>query len=561
MLKRWKRKNIDISHLQKEPSLSGISALTLEILVNRGFDTTEKINQFLYGNIYELLDTRDMKDAEKATTLIMNAIEKNIFIVVYGDYDSDGVHSTAVMVELLRKAGAEVGYYTNDRFKQGYGMMESGVDEILSMYPKTGMIITVDNGIMAHDGIDYALGKELQVIVTDHHEPGATLPNAHAIVDPKRKDDTYAFKELCGAGVAFKLMMLLYYEMGLDMEIVYDTLDMVAVATVGDIVSLQGENRILVQEGLKRIKEEKRPVYRMFREITEVKEIASWTLGFVYVPMVNAIGRLDGNPRRAIEMYVDSTEEEAIETIKYLKEVNSLRKSMTVTQCERAEEIVQSKGLQKVIVVYDESFHEGIVGLIAGRLKEKYNRPVFAFTNHGESLKGSARSIDGYHLKQVFEEVENLILGGGGHAKAGGLSVEKEKLEVFEKAILEIADRKLTDDDFVKTYHIDAHLDAQTISMDVLDELSALEPFGEGFNKPVLLLNNFEGKLRYMGDNQQHVKLTGDTLSIVMWNQGDEYRAKGAPTRIRGVGYPELNTYAGNVSLQFKIENMNLKPI
>lgn len=562
MQKKWIYSRKKIDELKKDKRLTGVSDIELQILLNRGFNTPEKIESFLFGTLADLHDTRLMKDAEKAVAIIKESIENNELIVVYSDYDSDGVNSAGVMTLLLRTAGGNVEFYTNNRFTQGYGMMPSGVDMILDKYPDAKLIVTCDNGIMAHEGVQHALDNGLKVVVTDHHEQGATLPPAHAIVDPKRHDCDYPFDGLCGAGVAFKLMLLLYWEMGLSLEPVYDTLDIVALATVGDIVPLIDENRIIVQEGLKKIRDEKRNrnVFRIFQEVTEAKEInAHWTFGFIYVPMINAIGRLDGDPKRAIDMFFEEDEEKIRETIVYLKELNDERKKMTVEQVNRAEEIIAEKGLKKVIVVYDDSFHEGIVGLISGRLKEKYNRPVFVFTkNQNGLLKGSARSIDNFHLKKSFDVVHEHIVGGGGHAKAAGLSIREDQLEGFEKAVNDLADEWLTEDDFMKVYRIDSTLEADSVDLDIVDNLKSLEPFGESFPKPVLVLNNFVAKKPfYMGSEQTHVKLIHDNISMIIWNEAENYKAMGEPPRIKAIGYPELNVFRNQVSLQFKVDNDN----
>jgi single-stranded-DNA-specific exonuclease len=560
---KWIYPQKTIDNLRKDKRLTGVSDLILQILVNRGYDTPEKIETFLYGSLEHLHDTRLMQDADKAVHIMKDAIQNGEQIVVYGDYDSDGVNSTVIMTSLLRTAGGKVGFYTNNRFTQGYGMMPSGVDEILELYPDTKLIVTVDNGIMAHEGVQYAKNKGLKVIVTDHHEPGETLPPADAVVDPKRKDDVYPFKGLCGAGVAFKLMLLLYWEMGLSLEPVYDTLDIVGLATVGDIVPLVDENRIIVQEGLKRIRAEKRPIFRIFREVTKVNEInAHWTLGFIYVPMINAIGRLDGNPRKAIEMFLSEDENFIRETVTYLKQLNDERKNLTERQYERAEEIIKEKGLKNVIVVYDEHFHEGIIGLIAGRLKEKYHRPTFVFTKHHDVLKGSARSIEGFHLKKSFEVLSEYIVGGGGHAKAAGLSIREDQLEEFERAINELSEKWLTEEDFVKKYYIDAIIDAKTVDIDIVDELKTLEPFGEAFPKPVLTLENFEAqKIFYMGDERNHVKLIDGNLSVIIWREAEKFKEIGEPLSVKAIGYPRLNVYKNNVYLQFEVDGDNFMAV
>ncbi|MDF2879476.1 MAG: recJ [Clostridiaceae bacterium] len=561
MQKKWTYSPKNIDTLMKNPRLTGISDTSLKILLNRGIDTVEKIENFMFNGLNSFYDTRLMKDAEIAVKIIIDSIKNKEEIVIYSDYDCDGICGGAVGVRLLKGLGAVTHVYTNNRFTQGYGMCKSGIDEILKLYSAVKLIITVDNGIVAYEGIQYAKDLGLKVIVTDHHEQGDTIPNADAVVDPKRKDDTYPFKGLCGTGVIFKLMLLLYWEMGKRIQNVYDVLDIVAVATVGDIVPIVDENRIIVKEGLKLISEEKKPLFRIFREITGVTTINShYTLGFIYVPMINSVGRLEGNTEDIIEMLVSEDEEFIKSVIEHLKTTNEKRKEMTKDQCETAEKLLKEKGMKNIIVLYDESFHEGIVGLIAGRLKEKYNRPAIVFTKHEGGLKGSGRSIDNFHLKEVFDELKSLLLGYGGHAKAAGLSIKEENLDRFEEALNKLSEKYLKKDDFMINFNIDCVLNAQKIGVEIVDELKQLEPFGEGFPKPVLVLDNFQAsQAMYMGEEKNHVKLISDKVSMIIWREAEKYRKKGEPQKVKAIGYPELNVYKNKVNLQFTVNNDNFQ--
>lgn len=563
---KWIYPNVNIDELRNHPMLTNIGDMTLKILYNRGFKDPNTIYSFLNGEIKDLHDPRLLKDADKATDIIIKAIKNNEFIVIYGDYDCDGVSATAVMTELLQKAGARVGYYTNNRFTQGYGIVSSGIDEILNMYPETKLIITVDNGITAFEGIEYAKQNGLKVIVTDHHEQGSQLPNADAIVNPKRKDCNYPFKGLCGAGVAFKLMLLMYFKMEKPLETVYKTLDIVAMATVGDIVPLLDENRIIVQKGLNMIREENRLVFKALRDAFQVSDInAHYTLAFQYVPAINSIGRIEGNPREAIHMFFEDDYDKIQEIIHHLIEVNEKRKDMTTSQCEEAKKIIDEKELDQVIVVYHPSFHEGIIGLIASRLKELYHRPVFVFAENQDGiLKGSGRSIDGLHLKDDILDVlssENVILSGGGHAKACGLSISKDKLKDFKNRVNEIAKSKLTEDDFIKKYHIDYVFHPNEITLDTIDELRTLEPFGESFPKPLLVIDDFNvDRTFYMGKNKNHLKLTSPNLDVVMFQEAKHYQILGEPKKVRAIGYLNINIWNNAVYIQFLVEGNNLQP-
>ncbi|WCF11764.1 single-stranded-DNA-specific exonuclease RecJ (plasmid) [Paenibacillus thiaminolyticus] len=586
MVKWFKRKTVDISQLKAHPTLAGVGETALRILTNRGFDTPEKVEKLLFSGIGDLHDPRLMKDAEKAVEIIERAIRNGEPITVYGDYDADGVGSTVLMTKLLRKAGGTVHFFTNNRFIHGYGICPKGVDDMLALYPETKLIVTVDNGISAHAGINYAKEKGLTVVVTDHHDPAETLPDADAIVDPKRRDCEYPFKGLCGAGVAFKLMLLLYWNMGHELETVYTTMDIVALSTVADVVPLVDENRIIVKKGLNMMESESRSVFRIFRQVTGVKTInAHHTIGMVYAPMINAIGRLDGDPRRAIEMFFEEEEEKIEETILYLKEVNERRKAMTVEQTEIAMESIEGvldestgtrsggKGLQYVNVVYHPDFHEGIVGLIAGRLKEHYNRPFFVFTKEHGYLKGSGRGIDGFHLKEAMDKIKYLFKGYGGHAKACGLSLEEAHLKTFEEEINRLAKECLTEDNFQKVKRIEIVLKPHECSLELIDELKDLEPFGEAFPKPVLGIEDFfadsafpivkgsSQKVHYMrmGSEQQHLKLKCGNLDLIVWGMSDNYIQMGAPKHIKAIGYPDINIWQDRVTVQFIVDNDNIR--
>lgn len=571
--RQWKGANdepVSIDYLREDIRLHVLSDYALRFMLKRGYTTADDIYDALFLGLDSLHDTKLLKDAEKAVEIIQKAIENNEKIVLYSDYDSDGVHSAAVGVECLEKAGANADYYTNNRFTQGYGMMVSGVDEILEKHPDVKLIITADNGIMAFEGIDYAKSKGIKVVVTDHHEPSATLPNADAIVDPKRKDCDYPCKDLCGAGVVYKLMLLLYFKMGLDEEIVHNTLDLVATATVGDIVALRGENRILVREGLKILNDEPRLAYQTFIQLLSIDKIDSGTLGFQFVPTINAIGRLEGDPGPAIEMFLSKDKDTVQRIATKLVELNALRKKMTIEQTEIAENILYEKfkangyKIPPVIIVASKDFHEGIIGLVAGRLKEKYNRPAFAFAPHGDIYKGSSRSIDGFHLKESFDFLlgleKKVMVGGGGHAKAAGLSVKEEQLEDFEKAICNLSKEFLSDKDFIKKFDVDIPILANDISVDLVYEMDILQPFGEGFREPTILLKDFKGDYEYMGQEKTHVKIVSENVTIIMWNAKEEFEKVGRPTHFRGIGTPNLNVFNGKTTLQFFINDMNLKP-
>lgn len=558
---KWILKRNNISALAKE---LGLKEVTVNILYNRGIKTKESIEKFLNGSLGDLHDPRLMQDSQKAVEIIIGAIKNKEQIVVYTDYDCDGVGAAVILIELLRKLNAKVNFYSNNRFIDGYGLCKNGIDNILRMYPEVKLIITCDNGIVAFEGIEYAKAKGLKVIVTDHHDPDMSgkLPPADAVVNPRRLDDTYPFKGLCGAGVVFKLMLLLYFELGKDLKDVYDTLDVCALSTVGDVVPLIDENRIIVKEGLRYIKDNRRAVFEVLQEKFEAYNItAHYTLGFLYAPLINAVGRIDGQPDRAIRLFFLEDKEEIKKEIDYLYNLNEQRKEMTKEQEQVAIDLLKNKGLKEVIVLYHPRFHLGIVGLIAGRLKEIHNRPCVVFAQEGNVLKGSGRSIDNFNMKEVFTELKHLTIAAGGHAKAGGITILPENLEAFEEAIIEIAKNRLTQEDYIKKYIIDYRFFPNTIDLDILDELDMLQPYGEGFEEPLFLLDNFVvDDFRVIGEEQRHLKLINKDLAVILWNEAEWYSKLGRPKKIRALGIPQSNVFNNKVYLQFVVKEKNLLP-
>lgn len=563
MRRKWQLEKNDLNLVQKLQEETMLDEFTLRTLIARGIDTQEEIDKFMRGTVYDLYDSRLMKDAEEAVSIILTHREMGHKLCIYTDYDCDGGMGGSCAYIMAKEAGIDVCFYANNRFTQGYGLCKSGIDEILSKYPEVKIILTVDNGISAHDGIKYAKSKGLTVIVTDHHEPGCTLPEADAIVNPKRKDDTYPFKGLCGAGVIWKLMLYLYYKLDIDLEKAYDVLDIVAVATVGDLVPLVDENRIIVKRGLELIKAEKRPVFRFFREVTKAQEInAHFTLGFQYCPMINSVGRLDGTIDTVINAFISNDEDTILQLVTYMFNKNEERKTLTIEQEKLSLEIVNSnygEEIPEILIVFDPSFHEGIIGLVAGRLKESFNRPVIVLTENNGHLKGSARSIEGLHIKEALDKCKSLLLGYGGHDMAAGLSIEPDNLEPLREFLLKVVKETLTEDDFVKKYKFIQGLNANQISLDMVDAIRELEPFGMGFPKPLIKLTNFKVNNIYsMGEDKNHLKLVGNGLSIISWRGAEHYDMIGNPNKVKALGSPEINVYQNKVNLQFIVDGDNL---
>lgn len=528
--------------------------LTDAILSSRGITDRKK---FLYGKLSDLYDASHFKDGDKAVEILREAIEKGHKIVIVPDYDTDGICGGAVALLMLRELGAKVDYYTNNRFTQGYGLGISSLDDIMKMHPDVKLIYTVDNGISAHEAAEYAKNTlGLQLVITDHHEAGETLPMADAIVDPKRRDATYPFDGICGAVVSWKVLRELYP----NKKDANKYLDILSISTVGDVVPLLDENRIIVKEGLKLLKDDTRLSLRILREMTNTTDISShFTLGFIYSPIFNAAGRLTGEVRDVIDVIVSEDEEFIREKLTKLINLNEERKALTTTQVEKAEDLLEKKGVNEVIVLYDPDFNEGIIGLIAGRLKEKYNRPTVVFTDsENGSLKASARSIEEFDMKKNLDKIADIILGYGGHAMAAGLSIEPDKLSEFEDKMIAIAKDILKPEDFIKKYRYVHTVKEDEIGMDMIDELTLLEPYGAGFPKPLIKLDSFNVRRCFvMGKEKIHIKLAGEKVSLIGWRMAEDYETKGSPLRITALGYPELNIYNNNVNIQFVINEDN----
>lgn len=527
--------------------------ITEKVLSMNGIQDKE---MFLNGKISDMHDISLLNDGELAVSIIKGAINNKETIVIYSDYDTDGSSGASVAVMMLKELGANVHYYTNNRFKQGYGMCISGIDEIRKIYPDVKLIITIDNGIVAFEAAEYLNKLGVKLVITDHHEQGEKLPIADAVVNPKRIDSTYPFDGICGAVVAWKVLRELYE----DKNEANKYLDILAIATVGDVVPLIDENRIIVKEGLKLLNNNSRKSLAILKEETETTIIDSYTLGFLYSPIFNAVSRLNGDINPVIEMLMSEDEEFIRKTARELIEINEKRKRITNLQLELAEELLEKKGLKEVIVLYNESFDEGVVGLIAGRLKEKYNRPVLVLTksDNGEFIKGSARSIKKFDIKKNLDKCSDLLLGYGGHTMAGGLSLEMNNLEKLENRLIKLAKELLTEDDYVKEFYYVDILKEEDITMDLIEELRKLEPYGEGFQKPLFRLHNFNvSRVFTMGSEKEHLKLVGEDLTVLAWRQVENYKERGNPLRVTALGYPEINIFNNNVNLQFIINEDN----
>ena len=467
----------------------GISPVTARCMINRGVTEENDIQTYLNGGLEALSSPWLFQDMEKAVDIIVENQGKCGAIA--SDFDCDGIFSAYILKKGFEECGIESRIYTPDRVAEGYGLNDRIVEEALK--DGVAFLITCDNGIAAGKEIEYAKEKGLAVIVTDHHEVQQEIPKADAVVDPKREDCPYPFKGLCGAGVAFQLIGALYDRLGIPPQKREELLEYVAVATVADVMELQGENRVLVKEGLRRLQYTKNTGLRALLEVQGLfgKEIKAYHIGFVLGPCFNAAGRID-TVSRAFELLEEKDSRRAYELAEELKEINDTRKQMTEEAAREGFEILEkSDKLDKAVyLVLLPDCHESLVGIVAGRIKEAYHHPVIVFTPVGDGLvKGSGRSIEAYHMFQHLMECQDLMVRFGGHKMAAGMTLREADLPELERRLN--ADPGLTEKDFIPLLNIDVALPLGYISEKLISDLEKLEPFGNGNPKPVFAEQHF----------------------------------------------------------------------
>ena len=547
-----------------------ISPIIARLIRNRDVIGDEEVDFYLNGTIADLYDGMLMKDMDRAVEILAEKIREERPIRIIGDYDIDGVNATYILQEGLSGLGAEVDTDIPDRIKDGYGLNRMLIDRALDDGIDT--IITCDNGIAAAAEIAYGKEHGLTVIVTDHHEvpyleengeKRYILPRADAVVDPHRADCEYPFKGLCGAGVAYKLVEALYNVMQRDPEDVDYLMENVAIATVGDVMDLIGENRIFVKQGLEMLKRTKNPGLKALIECTgiDVERLSAYHIGFVLGPCINASGRLD-TAKRALELLNAKNRRDAVMLAEDLKALNDSRKEMTEKGVEEAVRMIESTDLKddKVLVVYLPDCHESIAGIIAGRIRERYYRPVFVLTKAEEGVKGSGRSIETYDMFAEMSRCRELFTKFGGHKLAAGLSLEGKNVDLFRRTIYGLAG--LTEDDLQMKVSIDMQLPFPYITEELIGELELLEPFGKGNAKPLFAERNLRViSPRIFGRNRNVLKCRledtkGNQMEAVYFGDVEEcLKAMERKPVMSFTYYPSVNEYMGRRTLQLTIMN------
>lgn len=588
MNERWmlRRSNVNIKELAKE---LGITETAATILANRGITNKNEIKEFLSVSLNDLHDPFLMKDMENGIEIIIEAILHKKKIVIYGDYDADGVTSTCILYKGLKKCNAQVNYYIPDRELEGYGMNSKRIKTLKDEGAE--IILTCDNGISAVDQIAFAKSIGLTVILTDHHEipfiedengnRSCVLPPADAIINPKQSECEYPFKLLCGAGIAFKFVQALYSRLDIPKEETVELLEFAGIGTICDIVDLIGENRIIAKNALKRLNSTKNLGLAALIDALGMKgkKISSGTVGFQIGPCINATGRLE-TAAISVELLLSEDIIKAKELANQLVELNRKRQRITNDNVEEIISEIENSTMskQKVLVIYKDNVHESIAGIVAGRVREKFNVPTIILTRGKEMPKGSGRSIEGYNLFEELNKCKHLISQFGGHPMAAGLSIEEKKIDKLREELNNNC--TLTDEDIIPKIRIDKKLPLHEINYELIDELEKLEPFGKGNESPVLAEKQMQvEKISIIGKDNNVIKFVLripnsvrriEALSFGKVNEftemlsekyGDDYlEIMDRPNELRLdiIFTPFINEYNGSTSIQLKISSFRI---
>lgn len=538
-----------------------ISPLLAKVFLSRGIEEGEYIKTFLNPSMNDLHNPFLLNDMEKAVDRIISAVKSKERIVIFGDYDVDGVTSTAVLYDFLKNCGADVGYYIPDRKEEGYGLSIGAVQKVLD--DGASLIVTVDCGITAFEEVKYIIENNVDIIVTDHHECKEELPEAYALVNPCRHDSLYPFKELAGVGVVFKLVKALTVKMGLeDLSLKY--MDLVALGTVADVVTLTDENRIIVKYGLKQINNTSNKGIKALIEVAGAKDklITAYTIGYVLAPRINAAGRI-GDAERAVRLFTTDDENEAIAIAKELNEENIYRQETeqgilcdvlnTIENCVDLEK-------EKVIVVWGKNWHHGIIGIVASRIIESFHRPCILISVEEGMGKGSGRSIEGFNLFEALTHCSSLLEKFGGHEQAAGLSIKEENINEFRRLINEYADVHLMESDLVPKVKIDVEVTKEDISAESVKELELLAPFGAGNPSPVFAYKNLTVEdIRKVG-NDKHIRLKlkdeETYIDAIGFNRGYLAASYSEEDVIDAACSFEINTWNNIESIQMNLKDL-----
>lgn len=567
--KRWVLPSVDPDAVDRLVKELGIHRLTAKILVQRGITSPAQADKFLNPSLDDLGEPELLPDYRNAVNEILRAKESGDLIFVHGDYDVDGVTSAAILDRFLKKIGCNVYTHVPHRTKEGYGINMALVHEAKEKGAK--LFLTCDCGIGAHDQVEMALAHGMRVVVTDHHELKETLPNAHAVVNPHREDSRYPFSALSGAGVVFRLCEGIAKELDPDSIPSYrrNYLDLAALGTIADVMPLIDDNRIIAKFGLERLTESKKKGIVALKEISEIKgKVASYDVGFKLGPRLNAAGRID-DAALALQLLLSEDDADALRLAQELDRHNTDRRAVQDQMIEEAIALVESMpSLPNALLIFKEDWHPGVVGIVAGKLKEKFNRPAFVGCIEPESGKGKAsgRSIPGLNLAAMIQNYPQIV-SGGGHAMAAGIAFDLDNVDIIGKAFNQYVAQLLKPEDFVPTLELTADVEDEDITFETLLELEKLQPFGMANPRPIFYASGVTlNSVRSMGDGT-HANLTlsfrgQKSYRGVAFGMFDTFSSYSQGSSAEFVFEPQVNEYQGNRSIQWKIADVRpLQPV
>ena len=556
MQKTWCLKKYDEEKIEKIKSTYNVSDIMAKLLMSRNIEFQD-IDMFLNGTIDDLYDPYDIKDMEKIVDRIDVALKRHEKVCIYGDYDVDGITSITIMYKFLTKLGIDIMYYLPDRLVEGYGINNNALDEIKSQ--GVSLIITVDCGITAIEEIEYAKKIGLDVCITDHHECTENLPDAYAIINPKRKDDNSKFKMLAGVGVAFKCLMAIAEKYNLAKEEYLKYLDIVSIGTISDIVPLVGENRIISKYGLKMMEKTKNLGLKELLKIVNYKDIDSMMVSFGMAPRINACGRM-GNASAAVKLLLEKDDQKAEKIAMELDELNQERKNVESIIYNQALDIIKKENLEdkNSIVLYNSSWHNGVIGIVASRLVNMYYKPVILLTKEHGFIRGSGRCPSGFSLYDALSECKELLIQFGGHELAAGLSIDEKNIEAFIEKFEEVVkSRKDTICDQI--INIDSVISRKNLNAQIIKDIRALKPYGQSNQVPIFLYKGLKvAAIRTIKDDK-HLKLVLkddksliDAVGFSLGIRRDEIRIG---DKIDVVANVELNSYNTPKTIQLVIQD------
>ena len=558
MTKKWKIYQVEEEKIEELQKKYNLNKLLATILVNRGITEEKQIFKFLNPKRNDFYNPYEMPDMDIAVKKIVKAIKNKKKTIIYGDYDVDGITSVTVLKSFLVERGLDVAEYIPNRLEEGYGLNENAVKEIANQ--GYTLMITVDCGISAIEEVEYANKLGIETIITDHHEPGNELPKALAIVDAKRKDNKYPFRNLAGVGVVFKLIQAIGTELNLDEKEYLKYLDIVCIGTISDIVPLVDENRVIVKLGLKLVEQTRNLGLKAILQASGYSKIDSSTISFGVAPRINACGRM-GHQEEALKLFLSKDKNEVIELTQKLNEYNRIRQETEKNIYNEAIEQIEQIDLDKqhTIILMGKNWHHGVIGIVSSKITELYFKPSILLCEEGEEGKGSGRSIPGFDLYEALTECNELIEKFGGHSMAVGINVKKDNFEKFKEKFEEIAKQKHIEE-IVPILKIDALINLDEIDKNIVESLKELEPFGEENKMPLFAIKNLKiDSIRALSEGK-HLKLTlkdnKNIINAIGFNLGymsSEYKIG---DKIDVVGNLEINTFNGVDNIQINLKDV-----